>query len=98
MPATEFAGTAFTSTFSFTSTVDPASHATGVSVDTTVTTAMVKSGDQVIPIPPATFTAGIAVVGCHTIVDGSLKIRTTNPTAGTIDPASGSWTFLVLRR
>jgi hypothetical protein len=52
----------------------------------------------VIPIPPAALTAGIAVVGCHTVVDGSFKVRTTNPTAGTIDPASATWTFLVLRR
>src|SRR4051794_21471413 len=98
MPATEFAGTAFSSLFSFTATVDPASHTTGVSIDTTVNNALVKSGDQILAIPPATFTAGVAVVGCHTIVDGSLKVRTTNPTAGTIDPASGNWTFVVLRR
>jgi hypothetical protein len=98
MPATEFAGTIFTSMFSFAVTVDPASHTAGASVDTTVTSALVKSGDQVLALPPATFTAGVAVVGCHTVVDGSFKVWTTNPSAGTIDPASASWTFVVLRR
>jgi hypothetical protein len=98
MPATEFAGTSYTSMFSFTTTVDPASHTTGVSIDTTVASALIKAGDQVIPIPPAAFTAGIAVVGCHTIVDGSFKVRTTNASAGSIDPASATWTFVVLRR
>ena len=98
MPATEFGATVYTSTFSFAATVDPASHAAGASVDTTVTSALVKAGDQVVAIPPATFTAGVALVGCHTVADGSFKVRTTNASAGIIDPASGTWTFVVLRR
>jgi hypothetical protein len=74
MPVTEFGGTVYTSMFSFAATVDPASHAAGASVDTTVLTALVKSGDLVVPVPPAAFTAGMAVVGCHTVLDGSFKL------------------------
>ena len=98
MPATEFGGTVYTSTFTFTATVDPGNHTAVASVDTTVTNALVKAGDVVIPVPPATLTAGIAVQGCHTVVDGSFKLRTTNASAGAIDPASMTWTFAVLRR
>ena len=32
------------------------------------------------------------------MADGSFKVRTTNASAGAINPASATWTFLVLRR
>ena len=98
MPATEFAGTVYTSQFAFTGVLDLANHTAVASVDTTVTSALVKGGDVIVAVPPATLTAGIAVQGCHTVVDGSFKLRTTNASAGAIDPASATWTFVVLRR
>ena len=98
MPATGFAGTTYSLVFTFSATLDLANHTAVASVDTAVTSSLVKSGDRVIPIPPATLEAGIAVVGCHTIADGSFSLRTTNPSAGAINPASASWTFVVLRR
>ena len=67
-------------------------------VDTDVTSALVKAGDVVIAVPPAALEAGIAVQGCHTVAAGSFKLRTTNASAGAINPASASWTFVVLRR
>lgn len=97
-PAAEFSGTVMTSFFQFTATVDPAVHAAGASVDTTIATTLIKANDVIVAIPPATFTAGVAVTGTHTVVDGSFKVRTTNPSAGIIDPAAGTWTFLVFRR
>ena len=51
-----------------------------------------------IAVPPSTLEAGIGVQGCHTVIDGAFKLRTTNASAGAINPASASWTFLVLRR
>jgi hypothetical protein len=98
MPATEFAGTTYSSVFKFSATVDPANHTAVASVDTTVTNALVKAGDTVLAVPPATLEAGIVVQGCHTVADGSFKLRTTNASAGAIDPASATWTFVVLRR
>jgi hypothetical protein len=67
-------------------------------VDTTVSSGAVRAGDVIVPIPPATLEAGIAVQGCHTVVDGSFKLRTMNASAGAIDPASATWSFLVFRR
>ena len=98
MPATEFAGTALTSTFSFTATLDLANHTAVASVDTDVTSSLIKAGDVVVAVPPATLEAGIAPQACHTVIAGAFKLRTTNASAGAINPASATWTFLVLRR
>jgi len=98
MPVAEFSGTVHTSAFTFAVTLDLANHTAVASVDTDVTAALVKSGDVVIAVPPATLEAGIAVQGCHTVAAGSFKLRTTNASAGAVNPASASWTFVVLRR
>jgi hypothetical protein len=98
MPATEFAGTTYTAIFAFSATLDLANHTAVASVDTDVTSTLVKGGDVVIAVPPATLEAGIGVQGTHTVANGSFKLRTTNASAGAINPASASWTFLVLRR
>ena len=98
MPATEFAGTTYSSIFAFSATLDLANHTAVASVDTDVVSTLVKSGDVVIAVPPAALEAGIGVQGTHTVANGSFKLRTTNASAGAINPASASWTFLVLRR
>jgi hypothetical protein len=98
MPATEFAGTTYASTFKFAATLDLANHTAVSSVDTDVTSTLIEAGDVVIAVPPATLEAGIVVQGTHTVAAGSFKLRTTNASAGAINPASASWTFLVLRR
>jgi hypothetical protein len=99
MPAAEFAGTVYTSAFALSiASVNPGSHTAVASVDTTITSTAIRSGDVVVAIPPATLEAGIGVQGCHTVADGSFKLRTTNASAGAIDPASATWTFLVYRR
>ena len=98
MPATEFAGTTYTSIFAFSATLDLANHTAVASVDTDVTSTLVKSGDVVIAVPPAALEAGIGVQGTHTVANGSFKLRTTNASAGAINPASAGWTFVVLRR
>jgi hypothetical protein len=99
MPAAEFAGTVYTSAFVLSiAAVNPANHTAVASVDTTITSTAIKAGDVIVAIPPATLEAGIAVQGCHTVVDGSFKLRTTNASTGAIDPASATWAFLVYRR
>lgn len=95
MPVTEFAGTVYMSMFSFTAMVNPGNH---TAVNKSVSSALVKIGDVVVAVPPATLEAGIAVQGCHTVADGSFSLRTTNASAGAIDPTSATWTFVVLRR
>ena len=98
MPVTEFGGTTYSSSFTFSATLDLANHTAVASVDTDVASALIKAGDVVLPVPPAALEAGIAAQGCHTVAAGSFKLRTTNASAGAINPASASWTFLVLRR
>lgn len=98
MPVAEFGGTTYTSAFTFAVTLDLANHTAVASVDTDVTAALVKSGDVVMAVSPATLEAGIAVQGCHTVAAGGFKLRTTNASAGAINPASVSWSFVVLRR
>lgn len=98
MPVAEFGGTTHTSQFSFSTTLDLANHTAVASVDTDVTSVLVKSGDVVLAVPPANLEAGIAVQACHTVANGTFKLRTTNASAGAINPASASWTFVVLRR
>lgn len=98
MPVAEFGGTVYGSTFTFGATLDLANHTAVASVDTDVTAALVQSGDVVLAVPPAALEAGIVAQGCHTVANGSFKLRTTNASAGAINPASASWTFVVLRR
>jgi len=91
MPATEFGGTTYSSMFKLTaSALDLANHTAVASLDTTITSSLVKSGDTVIAVPPATLEAGIAVQGTQTVSDGSFKLRTTNASAGAINPAGPS--------
>ncbi len=98
MPVAEFGGTTFTSTFSFSAALDLVNHTAVASVDTDVTSALVKSGDLVVAVPPTALEAGIAVQGCHTVANGAFKLRTTNASAGAVNPTSATWTFIVLRR
>jgi len=98
MPAAEFGGTVYSSMFTFTATVDIANMTAVAAVNTTVSSTLIKSGDIVIPVPPAALEAGVTVQGCHTVADGSCSLRTTNASAGAINPASATWTFVVLRR
>lgn len=101
MPAAEFGGGVLDRGFSFTATVDPGNHTAVTAVDTTVTVpsdVQLQSTDKIIAVPPDTLEAGIAVQTCAYVSATTFKLRTTNPTAGAINPASAAWTFLVLRR
>lgn len=86
-----------TGVFWISATVDPGNHTAVTAVDTTVSHSDIRANDLVVAVPPATLEAGIAVQTCHTIAAGSFKLRTTNASAGAIDPASATWKFLVLR-
>jgi hypothetical protein len=77
-------------------TVNPASHTTVASVNTDVTVTGLATTDIVAVVPPVTLEAGIVVQGAYVSAADTLRIRTTNPTAGTIDPASATWTWAVL--
>jgi hypothetical protein len=77
--------------------VDPANHTAVTAVNTDVTVAGVLPTDQIVPIPPVTLEAGIAVQSARPIAANTVRIRTTNASAGAIDPASATWGLLVFR-
>lgn len=84
--------------FVVTVTIDPASLATvtgAVTAAATVTGA--KLGDAVNVFPPAYDTQGVIYQGFVSAAN-AVKISFFNPTAATIDLASGSWTIQVIRK
>jgi hypothetical protein len=87
-----------TDLFSVTATIDPASMLTvtgAVTAGITVTGAAL--GDRVEVFPPAIDTQGIIAYGFVSAAN-TVKISFFNPTAGTIDLASGDWTIHVIRK
>lgn len=87
-----------TGTFMITATVDPASLTTDAIGNTDITGQPVLATDLVMAIPPAALVAGVVVQSCSVPAAGTIRIRLSNTSAGTIDVASGTWQFLVFRR
>lgn len=88
----------FLQTQSGTVTVNPANHTAVASVNTDVTVTGLVTTDVVMVVPPITLEAGIVVQGAAVSSTDTLRIRTTNASAGAIDPASATWTWVVLGR
>lgn len=79
-------------------TIDPASLATVTgAVTAAVTVTGAKLGDLVNVFPPAYDTQGVMFQGFVSAAN-AVKISFFNPTAATIDLASGSWTIQVVRK
>lgn len=79
-------------------TVDLANMTAVASADNTVALPGVRPNDTVIAIPPATIEGGVAIQGCTVLGADSVSVRTTNGSAGAINPASSAlWQFLVFR-
>lgn len=80
-------------------TFDPPSLATGVAaVSSAIPVTGVKFGDRIIIFPPTTYTTqGVEFTGFVDAVD-SVKIISRNPTGGTIDLASGTFTIQAIRK
>lgn len=79
-------------------TANPGNHTAVTAVNTDVTVTGLATTDVVMVVPPVTLEAGIAVQGAFVSSTDTLRIRTTNATAGAIDPASATWTWVVLGR
>lgn len=78
-----------------TATVDLANHTAVASVNTTgITLTGINATDLLTPIPPDTLEAGISVVKAWATAADTATLRTTNASAGAINPASASWSFL----
>ena len=79
-----------------TATVDLGSVAANTSEEETATVTGVKSGDYVAVVKPS-LEAGIILGTVRVTADDTVAIQVVNTTAGAIDAASESMTFLVIR-
>ena len=83
--------------FKLTAAVDPPSLTTGLAANVDLTGQPVKAGDTIVCQPPVALEAGLVPQSATVPVDGTIRVRVANPTAGTIDGASLVWTFVVIR-
>lgn len=79
-------------------TVNPASLGAGAIANTDVTGTSARVGDLVQVFPPATLEAGIVVQGASCPANGTIRIRLYNPTAGAVDAASATWSYVLNRQ
>lgn len=78
-------------------TVDPASLATLSSSETSVAISGAATGDIVIMNPPASLETGLTFSGARVSAADTVLVRLTNVTAGSVDGASRSWTYTIIR-
>lgn len=81
--------------FSGTATIDPASIAAQATTTATSASTFANTNDRVL-VTPLVDLQGLQVTG-YVSATGTITYRITNPTAGAIDLASGSWTFTLLK-
>ncbi len=79
-------------------TVDLASVATLATTEKTLTISGATAGDSVILNPPAAgLTAGMVVCDARVSAANEVKVRVFNGSAGTVDEASGTWEYILIR-
>lgn len=54
--------------------------------------------DTIVAACPPSHVAGVAVGSAIVTADNTVGIQFVNPTAGSVTPASGSWTFVIMRQ
>ena len=79
-----------------TATVDLGSVAANTTEEETATVTGVRAGDYV-AVMKADLDAGIAICTCRVSADDTVEITVVNSTAGAVDAASETMTFLVVR-
>jgi hypothetical protein len=47
--------------------------------------------------PPSTLESSLSFTGAYVSAADTVKVRITNHSAGTVDGASGTWTYCILR-
>jgi hypothetical protein len=87
---------AFVATAIYAATKDAASMLTVTAADESLTFTGVAATDRIVSIvPPAALAAGIEIQSARVASANTVTARTNNPTGGTIDPASGSYSVFV---
>jgi hypothetical protein len=77
-------------------TFDPAAVATITTAEQTVTVTGAAVGDFVIAMKPS-ITTGVTIGNVRVSAANTVAIQFVNPTAGSVNPASETWQFLILR-
>lgn len=78
----------------FTASVNPDSLTAVTDTDVSVTRAGIKVGDVVVGFPPAALEAGLSFDGCRVAAVDAFLVRINNASAGTINGADLTWTFM----
>jgi hypothetical protein len=78
-------------------TFDPAAVATITTAEQNVTVTGVKVGDIVIAVNKPTLTAGVGIVNARVSAADTVSVQFVNPTAGSVNPASETYTFVIAR-
>lgn len=94
-PGTSSVG--ITQVYTGTVAVNPSSLLTLTSEDVSVTITGAASGDIVIMNPPATLESTLSYGGAYVSAANTVKVRIVNHSAGTVDGASLSWTYALIR-
>lgn len=83
--------------FAVTVTWNPAAVATITTAEQTVSVPGVKVGDLVVAYNKPTNTTGAMPVNARVSAADTVAVTFVNPTAGSVDPASEAWTFVIGR-
>lgn len=83
--------------FAVSVTFNPASVATITVAEQTATVPGVQVGDIVVSWNKPTTTTGVGVVNARVSAANTLALAFVNPTAGAVDAASETWTFIIAR-
>ena len=84
---------------SFTASVTPVAAATIKAEEQDLTIPGVKVGDIVVAFkaPTAFYALNVGVGGMRVSAADTVSVKFVNPTAGSVTPSAGDWTFTVLR-
>ena len=83
--------------FAVSVTWNPAAVATATTAEQTVTVTGVKVGDVVVAYNKPANTAGAMPVNARVSAADTVAVTFVNPTAGSVDPGSEAWTFVIGR-
>lgn len=83
--------------FAITKTFDPAAVATITTAEQDVTIVGVKVGDIVLAVNKPSLTTGVGIVNARVKAADTVSLTFVNPTAGSVDPASEAYTFVIGR-
>lgn len=83
--------------FAVSVTWDPAAVATVTTAEQTVTVTGVQVGDIVMAYNKPSNTAGAMPVNARVSAANTIAVSFVNPTAGSVNPASETWTFVIAR-